>query len=58
MQVYWDTIRLSIEMQPLAESEIKGVVISCNDCEQRSVTPFHYLGLECQNCRGFNTTRI
>lgn len=29
----------------------------CYDCESRSVTQFHFLGLECKNCGGFNTTR-
>ena len=30
----------------------------CYDCENKGVTKFHFLGLECTHCRGFNTVRI
>lgn len=31
--------------------------IYCFDCEEKSTTIFHYVGLECKNCGSFNTTR-
>lgn len=29
--------------------------IFCHDCEKTCFTPFHFHGLMCQHCRGFNT---
>lgn len=29
--------------------------IHCNDCEKKSMTKFHFLGLECMCCHSFNT---
>ena len=34
------------------------VLILCYDCEKKSKSPFHYLGFECQCCKGFNTVRV
>ena len=34
------------------------VNISCNDCEKRSSSSFHFLGMECRHCKGFNTARV
>jgi hypothetical protein len=34
------------------------VAILCYDCEMKSKAAFHFLGLECGHCKGFNTTRI
>lgn len=34
------------------------VEIMCFDCEHRGHTPFHFLGLECGSCGGFNTSKI
>jgi hypothetical protein len=34
------------------------VNISCNDCEVRSEAKFHFLGLECAVCKGYNTARV
>lgn len=33
----------------------KKVKIFCFDCEAKTTTLFHFLGLECQCCKGFNT---
>lgn len=33
------------------------IYIWCNDCERKSLGPFHYLGLECRHCKGFNTCK-
>ena len=32
--------------------------IYCNDCEKECKSSFHFLGLECLYCKGFNTTRV
>ena len=29
--------------------------IYCNDCENKSTRPFHFYGIECGFCKGFNT---
>ena len=34
------------------------VTISCNDCEKRSTSSFHFLGMECRRCKGYNTARV
>ena len=34
------------------------ILIICNDCEKRSHAQFHFLGMECRHCQGFNTTRF
>lgn len=33
------------------------VNIYCNDCERKSVAPFHVLGAKCPSCRSYNTMR-
>jgi hypothetical protein len=40
------------------QRERSKVDILCNDCEGKSRTFFHHLGLECGKCGGFNTSRI
>jgi hypothetical protein len=30
----------------------------CYDCEIKGTTKFHFLGLECKLCKGFNTTSV
>lgn len=32
--------------------------ICCFDCEAKTTAPFHFLGLECQACKGFNTCQL
>ncbi|QIW98259.1 hypothetical protein AMS68_003777 [Peltaster fructicola] len=34
------------------------VWIGCNDCGGRCHTPFHWLGLKCQVCGGYNTNQM
>jgi hypothetical protein len=38
------------------KKEIK-VAAFCNDCEKKCMSDFHFLGLECAYCKGFNTAR-
>jgi hypothetical protein len=34
------------------------VIILCYDCEVKSEVPFHFLGLECPMCCGYNTAQL
>jgi RING finger/CHY zinc finger protein 1 len=39
--------------------ELKQMVeVYCNDCEQKSWTDLHFIGNMCQECGGFNTSRM
>jgi len=44
-----------LNAQSVALSGGKYKEIYCNDCEQKCITAYHYYGLECQGCHGFNT---
>lgn len=32
--------------------------IACNDCSEKGETKFHFAGLKCPNCGGYNTTML
>ncbi|PNS14091.1 hypothetical protein CAC42_6604 [Sphaceloma murrayae] len=34
------------------------VWVGCNDCGGRGYTPFHWLGLKCPRCDGYNTNQL
>jgi RING finger/CHY zinc finger protein 1 len=55
MTTSWDEIRTEIAAQPMPE--IISVTYICYDCGSQGSGPFHYLGIECQQCHGFNTSR-
>lgn len=38
------------------KKEPKKITIYCNDCDEKCITNFHYLGNECITCNGFNTS--
>jgi hypothetical protein len=42
----------------ILKAKERTVLVLCYDCDQRSHAPFHYLGMECGHCRGFNTSRM
>jgi hypothetical protein len=55
----WEAMRQEIAATPMpAEHRHQRVVVSCNDCLERSETTFHVVGLACQACHGFNTQRV
>ena len=33
------------------------VDVYCFDCEIATLSPFHFYGIECQQCHGFNTSK-
>jgi hypothetical protein len=47
----------SFPLSSLSKREFK-VDYFCNDCTQRGRTNYHFFGLECIYCSGFNTARI
>lgn len=44
--------------QTLPPARPRTVWAGCNDCGGRSETPFHWLGLKCQVCGGYNTNQV
>ncbi|KIW91306.1 uncharacterized protein Z519_08202 [Cladophialophora bantiana CBS 173.52] len=48
-----------IEEQPMPEEyRDNRAYIFCNDCNSRSVTKYHWLGLKCSICESYNTTQL
>ncbi|KIW13373.1 hypothetical protein PV08_08561 [Exophiala spinifera] len=48
-----------IEEQPMPEEyRDNRAYIFCNDCNSRSVTRYHWLGLKCSLCESYNTTQL
>lgn len=48
-----------IEEQPMPEEwRDKRAYIFCNDCNSRSVTHYHWLGLKCHICESYNTSQL
>ena len=48
-----------IEEQPMPEEyRDKRAYIFCNDCNSRSVTSYHWLGLKCALCESYNTSQL
>jgi RING finger and CHY zinc finger domain-containing protein 1 len=56
MQDYWDGISVQIDLQPMPEEYRRECKIDCFDCHKQSSTNFHFLGLMCPLCRGYNTS--
>ena len=55
MKTYWEQINNSILLQPMPSEYKKNVKIKCYDCDSECFTEFHFLGLKCKKCYGFNT---
>ncbi len=48
-----------IEEQPMPEEYCENrAYIFCNDCNSRSVTRYHWLGLKCTICESYNTAQL
>ena len=43
---------------PLPDELMRDANILCNDCEKKSKTSYHYVGLKCKFCKGYNTQEI
>ncbi|ORZ20282.1 zinc-ribbon-domain-containing protein [Absidia repens] len=57
MTFYFRQLQNEMERQPmpLAYQNYRSLVF-CNDCEQKSVAPYHFFHHRCQSCSSFNTT--
>ena len=48
-----------IDEQPMPEEyRAHRAYVFCNDCNSRSVTKYHWLGLKCALCESYNTTQL
>ncbi|KAF2223373.1 zinc-ribbon-domain-containing protein, partial [Elsinoe ampelina] len=66
MELQWRKLDDEIRMQPMPEEDFEDefrrrlprrVWVGCNDCGGRGWTPFHWLGLKCPVCDGYNTNQ-
>ena len=57
MTQFWDGMDLSIAHQPMPD-EYKNYKVSilCNDCEEKTITKYHFLCNKCKKCQSWNTT--
>lgn len=48
-----------IKEQPMPEDwkHVRSILL-CNDCSAKSSAPFHFLGLQCENCHSYNTIEL
>lgn len=52
----WQRLDQDIAAQPMLPEYAKAKCeIYCNDCEKKTISPYHFLGLKCQNCGSYNT---
>lgn len=58
MEMYNEHLRTAIERTPMPEEYNRDAKIYCNDCEEKSVTAFHFYGMQCGKCAGFNTVEV
>jgi hypothetical protein len=73
MELQWRKLDDEIRLQPMPEEEFEDsaaaianpghrrvprkVFVGCNDCGGRGWSPFHWLGLKCPHCDGYNTSQ-
>lgn len=59
MMEAWMARARDIELQPMPSDLARIVNIACTDCETKSENcHWHFLGVQCPNCRSFNTVVI
>lgn len=57
--LYNQYVKEQITLNPMPEEYAgRTVEILCNDCNTRNKTTFHFIGHQCPDCLGFNTTII
>ncbi|KAL7525499.1 hypothetical protein ACHAXR_002654 [Thalassiosira sp. AJA248-18] len=58
MEQTWNAMAMGIALQPVPADMARMVDILCNDCEEKTVNQrWHFLGVQCERCTSFNTTR-
>ncbi|KAH3681626.1 hypothetical protein WICPIJ_007416 [Wickerhamomyces pijperi] len=59
MEAQFRVLDMEIRLQPLPHPYSQWTcVIRCNDCNAKSSTPYHVLGLKCDNCKSYNTAQL
>jgi hypothetical protein len=59
MEAQFRVLDMEISLQPLPEPYCNWTcVVSCNDCNAKSQSPYHVLGLKCDNCKSYNTVQV
>ncbi|KAI8085159.1 zinc-ribbon-domain-containing protein [Halteromyces radiatus] len=57
MSLYFQQLEKELDCQPMPEAyRYHSSLIFCNDCENKSNTPYHFFHHRCQICFSFNTT--
>lgn len=57
MEQTWSAMAMGIALQPVPPDMARVVNITCNDCEKKGTNQrWHFLGVQCEFCTGFNTT--
>ena len=59
METQFRRLERHIAEQPMpGEYRDAKALIYCNDCLNKSLVAFHWLGLKCDHCEGYNTTQV
>ncbi|KAJ9656836.1 hypothetical protein H2198_004724 [Neophaeococcomyces mojaviensis] len=59
MQSQFRRLDQHIREQPMPEEyRDNRAYVFCNDCNSRSITKYHWLGLKCSICESYNTTQL
>ena len=59
MEVQWRKLDNAIESQPMpAQFRDTKAEIQCNDCGEKGISKYHWLGNKCSNCDSYNTSEI
>lgn len=59
MKVQWSMMDslVNINKMPSIFDKTYSTIL-CNDCEKKSEQKYHYIGMKCKECGGYNTTII
>lgn len=52
----WQRLDRLIASQPMPKEYQKTCQVFCNDCEKKTDSPHHFLGIKCQSCGSYNTS--
>jgi len=55
LDIDWDDYSLFIDMHKIQEQKLVGII--CNDCLERTENLYHPFGVQCKNCKSYNTMR-
>ena len=58
MKEYWNKLDQNISYQIMPNEYKRKVKINCFDCSFKTLTDFHFLGLKCKKCGGYNTVEL